>query len=110
MIKILTNLFPLLLKYALVTVLVEEGCLIIQRPKSHITYILCLIMNVITNMTMNVVLQLFSENYYLYLIIFEMLVVVVEGLLYHIFEKDINKSFRISLICNIGSFVFGMLF
>lgn len=107
MLEFLISAYPFLLKALLITLVVEEICLALQRQKSYKTYLLCLGMNIVTNLTMNVFLQYLSAHYHLCLLMFEILVVWIEGLLYCIVEKNLCKSLRISLVCNLASFLVG---
>lgn len=107
MLTFLVSAYPFLLKALLTTIVVEELCLVIQKQKSYKPYLLCLGMNIVTNLTMNVFLQYLSAHYHLCLLIFEILVVMIEGLLYRILEKNLLKSLRISFVCNLGSFLIG---
>lgn len=110
MLAILNKLIPLLLKPLVITIISEELGLVVLRKKSYKHYLLCFVMNVFTNITMNILLQYLSNNYYLWLLVFEILVVVIEGLLYSILDKKIFVGIKTSLICNLISFIVGLLF
>lgn len=108
MLELIKSLFPILLKALIITIVVEELCLLIMREKSAKIYLLCFVMNIITNITMNVALQ-YSTDYYTSLIIFEIAVFVIEGLLYFAINKKIGKAIIISLVCNIASLLIGTI-
>jgi hypothetical protein len=69
-----------------------------------------LITNLVTNPLMNTLLVTtnFSNNVkFLYL--FELLVIIIEGTIYYGVTKNIYKSFMISIIANVCSYIVGML-
>lgn len=109
MIELIKAFYPFLLKALLITIIVEELCLLCQKEKNYKMYIGCFLINMITNVSMNLALQYLGNNYYLWLIIFEVIVVLVEMLGYFIINRNILKSLRISLICNVASVVLGFL-
>lgn len=98
-----------LLKALLITIISEELFLFIQKEKDKKLYFVCLITNIVTNLSLNMILQSASGNYYLWLVILEVVVVLVESLIYYLFTKRIGKSIRISLVCNLASFLIGTL-
>ena len=107
MIEIIKNLFPVLIIPLLSTIIVEEIVLLLFREKQVKMYITCLIMNIITNISLNIILQ-FSSNYYLMLIILEIVIVIIEGFIYYLIKKDFKKVIILALICNVMSFIVGM--
>lgn len=108
MLELIKSLFPILIKALIITIIVEEICLLLQRQKSYKIYLLCFFMNIIINVSMNIILQL-VDYYFLYLIIFEIVVFVIEGLCYAIFKKSVKKGLLISFICNVCSLFVGMI-
>ena len=96
-----------LLKALLATIIVEELVLLILKEKKIKIYLICLIMNVITNVSLNILIH-FVSNYYLFLIVAEVVIFIIEAFVYYLVKKDIRKAILISLICNILSFIIGM--
>ena len=105
--EIIKNIFPILIIPLLTTIIVEEIVLLVFREKQIKMYVACLIVNVITNLSLNIILQ-FSSNYYLMLIILEIAVVIIEGFVYYLIKKDWKMTIILALVCNIMSFVVGM--
>lgn len=109
MIQYIINLLPILLRALIVTITIEIIFLFFQREKGIKIYLTCFIMNIFTNITMNILLQYFSNNYYNLLIIFEILVFLIEGFIYAFIKKSIPKGLRISFISNVASLIIGIL-
>lgn len=109
MIEIVEAFYPYLIKALLITIIVEELFLLIQKEKNYKIYLGCLIINIVTNVTMNIALQYLANNYYLFLIILEVMVVLIEALGYFIINKNILKSLRLALVCNVVSLIIGFL-
>ncbi len=98
-----------ILIYALlITVLSEELVLLIMNVKDSRLYLSLLIINIITNLSMNIILQ-YVSNYYLWLYILEVCVFIIEGLVYLLITNDIKKAIIISLICNVCSYLIGLI-
>lgn len=98
-----------ILIYALlITILSEELVLLIMNVKDSRLYLSLLIINIITNLSMNIILQ-FVSNYYLWLYILEVCVFIIEGLVYLLITKDIKKAIIISLVCNVCSYLIGLI-
>ena len=105
--EIIKNIFPILIIPLLTTIIVEEIVLLVFREKQIKMYVACLIVNIITNLSLNIILQ-FSSNYYLMLVILEIAVVIIEGFVYYLIKKDWKMAIILALVCNIMSFVVGM--
>ena len=98
-----------ILIYALlITILSEELVLLIMNVKDSRLYLSLLIINIITNLSMNIILQ-FVSDYYLWLYILEVCVFIIEGLVYLLITKDIKKAIIISLVCNVCSYLIGCI-
>ncbi len=98
-----------ILIYALlITILSEELVLLIMKVKDSRLYLSLLIINIITNLSMNIILQ-FVSNYYLWLYILEGCVFIIEGLVHLLIMNDIKKAIIISLVCNLCSYLIGLI-
>ena len=100
--------------YALVsTLIIESFVLVILKYRNIKIFILEIIINTITNLSLNYFLLTYSfESYILYIIsviVLEILIVLIEGFFYAIFLKKIKKSLKLSLILNASSFLIGLL-
>ena len=102
------EILPILIKALLITLVVELLMLFLLKERKIKIFIVCGIINIITNPILNIILQ-YTNHYYLLLIILEIVIVIIEGIIYYLFKKDIKKAFMISLICNLASLLMGMI-
>ena len=75
--------------------------------------IICITINVITNISLNLVLYFFFRNssyYYLYLLIFELVVVLIEATCYMLFNRKDYKLIPLTVSSNALSFLIGWAF
>lgn len=96
----------------LLTIILELLVILIFNHKNKLFPLMSIsiFMNIITNITLNYLLGIFSERiivYWILLIILEIIIVLVEAKGYYLLLKDYKKSFSMSIICNIFSFVLG---
>ena len=90
----------------LMTLCLETLSMVLQRVKKVKLYLVLIITNIVTNLTMNYLLYYVSlVNYNKVLILFEIGVVFIEALVFNIVVKDYKKSLRISFINNIISWL-----
>lgn len=68
------------------------------------------LINIFTNISLNLTLYIF--NLYFYVLVLEVIVVLLETILYKFYWKDrpVVNLLLFSLILNINSYVFGVLF
>jgi len=92
------------------TIIIELLMLLIQREKNYKIYLFSVLINVITNVSLNVGIQLVEPSYYyLAVTLSEAMIVLIEALSYFLICKDFKKSLRISLVCNLTSFLLGLI-
>ena len=103
-------LIRIILKSLLLTIVFEELMLLVQKERNIKIYISCLVINILTNVSMNISLIVFVKYYVILLIIFEIVVLFIEALVYNWFKRDFLDSLKISFLCNFGSFIIGLLF
>lgn len=97
-----------LLSACLLTVILEFITLYILKVRDSRLYF-SIPINIGTNVLLNVLLSLSQKPlYYLFLIIGEIIVIIVEALFYQLIKKE-NKNYLYSLIANLISGVFGSL-
>lgn len=103
----------------LLTIIIELPLLKLFKEKDPKVYFLSLIMNIVTNLSLNGFLKVIdSSNFIVYsivVIILEIIVVFVEALGYMIIYKRFKKSFIVSLVLNlasgiIGTFIYSLIF
>lgn len=68
------------------------------------------LVNIFTNISLNLILYIF--NLYSYVLVLEVIVILLETILYKFYWKDrsVVNLLLFSLILNINSYVFGVLF
>ena len=108
MLELIQELYPYFIKPLIITLASELLCLLVMKQKSYKIYLLCFCMNIITNLSLNIVLQ-HVENYYLVLVLLEVAVVFIEAGGYYWIKRDVKKALFISVICNIISYLIGVL-
>ncbi|MBO7080385.1 MAG: hypothetical protein J6W64_11435 [Bacilli bacterium] len=98
----------------LLTIVVEEVCLILLKEKKKKVYLACFLMNIVLNPIMNHTLIMGTKlryyfPYYGTLIILEIFVIAVEAIIYIFLLKDIKKGIYYSVVLNISSFALGFV-
>lgn len=98
----------------LLTIVVEEVCLILLKEKKKKVYFACFLMNIVLNPIMNHTLIMRTKlryyfPYYGTLIILEIFVIAVEAIIYIFLLKDIKKGIYYSVVLNISSFALGFV-
>ncbi|QWB95939.1 hypothetical protein KHQ89_00220 [Mycoplasmatota bacterium] len=94
----------------IITIIVESIVIKIFRKYGRKIVLLSVAMNTVTNLTMNLLLVLvFYNEYTKYLILFELLVILIEAVIYNLLIKDFNQSIKLSAACNVASFAAGRI-
>ena len=107
---LLFELIKMFLVTLIVTIICELITLLILKENKLKVIISSIIMNIVTNTSLSILLQVINFNYYyLYLIMFEVIIVIIESIIYYLVIADVNKAFKISIICNIMSYILGQL-
>ena len=97
-----------LLKALVLTLIIELLTLILLKEKKVKVLLYAACVNCFTNLTMNIILQYFPNSlYYLSVFVAEIIVIILETLLYFLVLKDIKKSIKYSFICNVLSYFIG---
>lgn len=94
----------------LLTVILELLVILVFYRKNKLILLTSIFMNIITNITLNYLLGIISDQiivYWILLIILEMIIIWIEAQGYYLILKEHKKAFSISIICNIFSFVLG---
>jgi len=107
--KILLFLIPPLL----LTIAVEGALtFLIFRKVRYLYYVLLL--NILTNPLLNFIMLLYysyigMNHYYILLYVLEVVVVIVEGFIFaKLTDIKIPKALLVSLVLNVGSYLFGL--
>ncbi|MFA6628018.1 MAG: hypothetical protein WCQ80_00365 [Bacilli bacterium] len=96
-----------ILFYALfITLLLEGAILILFKIRTHSIWITFLLVNSITNLSMNILLKNLHP-YLVWLLVLEVIIIGMEGIVYTWTMKSISKGFVISLVCNVTSLLGG---
>ena len=64
--------------------------------------------NIATNIPLNLFIQHVDSSIWS-IIVGELIVIVVEALCYYLLLKDLKQAFIVSLLCNLASFLVGLL-
>lgn len=93
-----------------ITILSELLILLLWKEKRKSLYFISIIMNIITNVSFNFILlyvPIQHENILIFLL--EVGIVIIEMLGYQILYNNLKKSFTISLLANLASYIIGMI-
>lgn len=94
----------------IITSMIELTVLVFFKIKDYKIYLVMFITNCITNVSMNLSLELVSyEQDTLYLGFFEILVFIIEGIVLSYLLKNVRLGFLISFVANIASLVLGLI-
>ena len=95
-----------------ITIITELFCLVVYKEKRILVYLIQILMNCITNISLNYILRVIgsTSNDELFLFILELVVFVIEGSVYSIIYKNLFIGFTLSFCCNILSYSFGIVF
>lgn len=97
----------------ILTIIIELAVLYIFKERNKKVYIAAIIINAMTNIPLNIFVNLYSfknfTEYILIILSLELLVVVIESLLYYLVIKKYLKSLFYSTMCNLYSFLLGSL-
>lgn len=99
-----------ILEALIITIIIELLMLFLQREKNYRIYLLSIVINVVTNVGLNIGLQFVKPGYY-YLVVtlLEVLIIGIEAMAYFLIYKDFKKSLKTSLVCNLASFLVGLI-
>lgn len=99
-----------ILEALIITIIIELLMLFLLREKNYRIFLLSIVINVLTNVGLNVGLQFVKPGYYyLAVTLLEALIVGIEALAYCLVFKDFKKSLKISFACNLASFLIGLI-
>lgn len=107
----MNSLAQILMVACVLTVIIEViSAKLLFRINFYADLFYIVLINIFTNISLNLILFIF--NLYSYVLIFEVIVVLLEAILYKFYWRD--KSFLslllLSLILNFNSYMFGFLF
>lgn len=95
------------------TVVVETVFFYLFGYRNKKFIMVCIIINVITNISLNLILYFCFRNssyYYLYLLVFELIVILIEATCYMLFNKRDYKLIPLTVSSNALSFLVGWAF
>lgn len=99
-----------LIKALILTIVLELLALLIQKEKKFFVYLVCIIMNIATNISMNFIIQgIPSSKYHIIVLGLEIIVVLIEFMIYLVLLKNKKIAFKRALICNLFSYIGGLL-
>lgn len=96
----------------ILTILLELTALIALREKRKCVYFAQIGMNILTNIGLNLMIELFPFNqievYFIFFIGAEFIIILIEMFLYVIVTKNFKKSCLYSTCCNVFSALIGL--
>lgn len=99
----------MIIRALIYTLIIELLVLYLQKEKNYKVFILAFLINTITNVSLNITLTLIDNKlYYVILIIMEIGAFIIEALAYFFIYKDFKKALRVSLLCNLASYLVGL--
>lgn len=98
---------PILLAL-LATIMIEIAVLLLLGEKRRKVLLASVVINIITNVPLNIIAQYVGLST-VGVIIGELMVVVVEALWYYLFVKKASQALVYSLLCNAISFLIGLI-
>lgn len=98
---------PILLAL-LATIMIEIAVLLLLGEKRRKVLLASVVINVITNVPLNIIAQYVGLST-VGVIIGELIVVAVEALWYYLFVKKASQAMVYSLLCNAISFLIGLI-
>lgn len=105
-------MISVILSYIL-TCLIEVIMLIILHEKNKKILLFSLVVNLITNVPLNIFINLYNFtsifNYFVIVIGIELLIITIEWLLYTLVIKDCVKSIKYACILNLTSYLVGIV-
>jgi hypothetical protein len=97
----------------LLTIIIECSVLAILRELDKLFYLYWIVLTSITNLSINTyIIYFFSGEaleYLLTVVVLEVLVLICEFGLSFLYTRDFKKSLIYSLVCNLSSFLIGLL-
>lgn len=91
------------------TILIELGVLLLLREKRKKVLWSSVIINVFTNVPLNLYVTFVDESFTTILLA-ELLIILVEAAWYWLFVRRLSQAFIYSALCNAISFLTGLLF
>lgn len=93
-----------------ITILSELFIILLFRVKKINIYITSLCINLITNLSLNLALHHAGyDYYYIVLYILEVIVFIIEGIVYYLLTKNFKRAMLLSFVCNLFSYLIGLL-
>lgn len=105
------SLAQMLLMACILTIIIEAVLArLLFKVSLFEDFIYIALVNIFTNISLNLILYMF--NLYFYVLILEIIVILVEFILYKLYwkEKKVLELFLFSFILNFDSYIFGVLF
>ena len=103
------TLIVILLLALVPTILIELGVLQLLREKRKKVLWSSVIINVFTNVPLNLYVMFIDESFTTILLA-ELLIILVEAAWYWLFVRRLSQAFIYSTLCNAISFLTGLLF
>ena len=97
-------------KALLLTIVIELVVLLILNVKDKKTFLASVIINVFTNVSLNLIIQIIPATYYHIVVIgLEIIIVIVEYYFYYLLLRNAKQAIKIALFCNLASYLTGLI-
>ncbi|MFA5037983.1 MAG: hypothetical protein WC479_12500 [Candidatus Izemoplasmatales bacterium] len=98
-------------KALLLTIVIEITVLFLMKEKNKKIYLASIIINIFTNISLNLIIPIIPANYYDIIVLgLEIVIVIIEFFLYLLLFKNPKQAIKISFFCNFFSYVLGLIF
>lgn len=99
-----------IIKALVITIIVEMIVLLLIREHQYRIYLISIFINIFTNISLNIMIQFINPKYY-YFIVFglEVMIILIESFGYHLVYRNYKRALIVSLLCNLASFLVGLL-
>lgn len=99
-----------ILKALIITIIIELLMLFVLGEKNYKIFLLSILINIITNISLNIGIQFINPQYFYVLVgILEVVIAFIEAAGYNLIYKDYKKSLRVSCLCNAASYLLGFV-
>lgn len=97
----------------ILTCIIEIVVLFIIKEKRKEIYLFSIFINLFTNIPLNIFILNYSfssiPSYFLIVLLLELVIIIIEAMLYYLIFKNVIKGLKYSLILNISSYLIGLI-
>lgn len=99
-----------MMKALYLTLFIELSIILLLKVRNLKFIMIAILVNIITNLSMNMLLNRIENHHDDWILFgFEITIILVEAMIYYLILKDFRKAFIISLVCNLSSYLLGLI-